>query len=152
MTHKQNPSASPECAVTDVMTHLPLVHLYKERLHKQKTQRRADKYSSLNRRVYLIKRVSYSICEGSSGVCLRERRMCMSLYVRKGRRQIGRGGEEGGRGCTHSQWFGRSRAIYHLSAAWMYKLFGLLEIYILYNYFGSIVSVGSHNSQVNALN
>lgn len=54
-------------------------------------------------------------------------------------------------GCIHLCGLGE-RAIYHLSAAWMYKLFGLLEIYILYNYFGSIVSDESQSSQVNALN
>lgn len=60
-------------------------------------------------------------------------------------------GKEAG-GCTQSLWFGRKGAIYHVGAALTYKLFRLLEIYILYNYFGSIVSDESHSSQVNALN
>lgn len=62
------------------------------------------------------------------------------MSVRGGGRQTAMEGMEAG-GCTHSLWFGRKKAIYHLSTAWLYKLFGLLEIYILYNYFGSIVSL-----------
>lgn len=58
----------------------------------KKTPRGADEYSSVDLCVYLIKRVSYNICEG------RERRMCMSLYVTEGWRHTGSDGGEGGRG------------------------------------------------------
>lgn len=74
----------------------------------------------------------------------------MSLYVTEGGgRQRWRGRRQG---VEHILCGLGERAIYHLSAAWMYKLFRQLEIYILYNYFGSIVSDKSQSSQANALN
>lgn len=66
-------------------------------------------------------------------------------------RQTDRDGGDGGRGLhTFSVvWEKESNLSSQCS---LYKLFGLLKIYILYNYFGSIVSDESHSSQVNALN